>query len=194
MPNHGKGGRPKKPNSIHQLEGTGRNDRGTDVVLELPKTQSKAPSYIQFSKQCDRKVMFKMMSDWTVSMTGAAQIDSIMLSMMSDVLAEYADAQAERDWKKSGQMIDRFHKLSREFGMTPATRDMFAKEAKKEENYHEGYSTRTMSYTDKAIKYSQDIVDGKITACSDIKLACQRFLDDLKRTMRLALVLRPKIW
>jgi phage terminase large subunit-like protein len=38
-----------------------------------------------------------------------------------------------------------------------------------------------LSYAQRATKYAQDVVDGKLIACRWIKLACQRHLDDLKK-------------
>ena len=40
---------------------------------------------------------------------------------------------------------------------------------------------RGKHYKDVAIKYAQDVVDGKIIAGQDRINACQRFIDDLKR-------------
>ena len=38
-----------------------------------------------------------------------------------------------------------------------------------------------MSYTDKAIKYAQKVVDGRVVSGRYVKKACQRFLDDLSQ-------------
>ena len=38
-----------------------------------------------------------------------------------------------------------------------------------------------MNYTDKAIKYANDVVEGNIIACRYVTKACQRFLNDLKK-------------
>ena len=38
-----------------------------------------------------------------------------------------------------------------------------------------------MNYTDKAIKYANDVVEGNIVACRYVTKACQRFLNDLKK-------------
>ena len=36
-------------------------------------------------------------------------------------------------------------------------------------------------YSDRAIGYAQDVVDGNIVACEYVKQSCQRFLDDLQK-------------
>ena len=41
-----------------------------------------------------------------------------------------------------------------------------------------------MSYTDKAIKYAEQVVSGDVIACRYVKLSCQRFLNDLKKDWR----------
>ena len=43
-------------------------------------------------------------------------------------------------------------------------------------------SQRTdLSPSERAIQYAKDVVSGKLPNCKWVKLACQRFLDDLKR-------------
>ena len=37
-------------------------------------------------------------------------------------------------------------------------------------------------YSEKAIQYARDIVDGNIVSCENVQLACRRFLDDLERS------------
>ena len=133
MPNHGAGGRPKKPNSLHVLEGTARADRGTDVVVSIPEDQAVAPKDINW-ESFKRDEMFDMLENWVVHMTGAAKIDSILLTMMTDLLEVYAEAKAIGDTRGMGATIDRFHKLAREFGMTPSTRDSMVKAAEPENN------------------------------------------------------------
>lgn len=128
MPNHGAGGRPKRPNSLHVKEGTARNDRGTDVVMAIPQELAVEPTQWDFDR-FDRDQTFEMMKDWVISATGAAQIDSILLTMMTDLLEDYAIAKADHDIKGKGAIIDRFHKLAREFGMTPQTRDSIVEAA-----------------------------------------------------------------
>lgn len=131
MPNHGQGGRPKKPNSLHVLEGTARNDRGTDQLMEIPQELATEPELYDFSN-FNRDETFTMMKDWVIAAAGAATIDSILLTMMTDQLEVYAAAKADGDVRGMGAVIDRFHKLAREFGMTPSTRDTMVKAAAEE--------------------------------------------------------------
>ena len=112
----------KKPNSMHDRDGTGRADRGTDVLMVLPKDLAKEPEQYNF-KEFKRDEVFTMMKDWVIAATGAANIDTIMLTMMTDILEDYAAMKAEGDVRGKGACIDRYHKLAREFGMTPQTRD-----------------------------------------------------------------------
>ena len=131
MPNHGAGGRPKKPNSLHVFEGTARGDRGTDQLMVIPEDLAVEPVQYNF-EEFSRDDTFTMMKDWVISATGAAHIDSILLTMMTDLLEDYALCKAEGDLKGKGVIIDRFHKLAREFGMTPSTRDTMVKTAVEE--------------------------------------------------------------
>ena len=119
-------GRPKKPNSIHIRDGTDRADRGTDQLMVIPEEQAHEPQLYDFDK-FSRDSTFEMMKDWVIAATGAAQIDSILLTMMTDLLEDYAKARADDDYKAKGAIIDRFHRLAREFGMTPQTRDTMIK-------------------------------------------------------------------
>ncbi len=114
-------GRPKKPNEMHIFEGTARNDRGTDVVLQIDGDNAREPT-LQSLTTIDREETFNMFKDWVIMATGSAKIDEILLSMMVDQLEIYTEAKADRDVKTMGLTVDRFHKLAREFGMTPSTR------------------------------------------------------------------------
>ena len=109
----------KKPNSMHDRDGTGRADRGTDVLMVLPKDLAKEPEQYNF-KEFKRDEVFNMMKDWVIAATGAANIDTVMLTMMTDLLEDYSQAESARE---RGPILDRYHKLAREFGMTPSTRD-----------------------------------------------------------------------
>ena len=109
----------KKPNSMHDRDGTGRADRGTDVLMVLPKDLAKEPEQYNF-KEFKRDEVFNMMKDWVIAATGAANIDTVMLTMMTDLLEDYSQAESARE---RGLILDRYHKLAREFGMTPSTRD-----------------------------------------------------------------------
>ena len=120
--------RPKKPNELHILEGTARSDRGTDVVMQIPDELSNEPKLKELTT-VDRDDTFNMFKDWVIAATGAAQIDEIMLSMMVDQLEIYAQAKIDGDVRIMGLTIDRFHKLAREFGMTPATRSTLVSKA-----------------------------------------------------------------
>ena len=123
-----KGGAPKKPNALHVMEGTARTDRGTDQLMVIPPEIATDPVLFDFA-EFDEKKTFDMLKDWVIAATGAAQIDSIALTMMTDQLSLYAAAKAEGDSKSMGQILDRYHKLAREFGMTPSTRDRMIKAA-----------------------------------------------------------------
>ena len=114
--------RPSKPNSLHERDGTGRADRGTDVLIVLPPEIATEPVQYNFN-EFNRDEVFEMMKDWVIAATGAANIDTIMLTMMTDILEDYAAMKAEGDVRGKGACIDRYHKLAREFGMTPQTRD-----------------------------------------------------------------------
>lgn len=109
----------KKPNSMHDRDGTGRADRGTDVLIVLPKELAKEPEQYNFN-EFNRDEVFTMMKDWVIAATGAANIDTVMLTMMTDLLEDYSKATTARE---RGPILDRYHKLAREFGMTPSTRD-----------------------------------------------------------------------
>ena len=41
--------------------------------------------------------------------------------------------------------------------------------------------TRVKAKVDEATQYARDVVEGRIPACTYVKLACQRHLDDLLR-------------
>ena len=125
-------GRPRKPNSLHVAEGTARGDRGTDVTYQVPTELSREPKDLDWSK-FKRDKTFKVMKDWVIAATGAAEVDGILLTMMNDVLEEYASAKLSGDTRAMGPLIDRYHKLAREFGMTPATRDAMVKKAVEED-------------------------------------------------------------
>ena len=117
---------------MHVAEGTARADRGTDVVMEIPKKFAKQPDLIDWDK-FDKDKSFTMMRDWEIAATGAAKIDEILLSMMADQLELYAYCKTNGDLRGMGQIIDRFHRLATEFGMTPRTRDELIKKSQKEE-------------------------------------------------------------
>ena len=111
--------RPRKPNSMHNRDGTDRADRGTDVLIVLPKEIATEPVQYDFNN-FNRDEVFNMMKDWVIAATGAANVDTLLLTFMTDLLEDYKDAETA---KERGPIIDRFHKLAREFGMTPQTRD-----------------------------------------------------------------------
>ena len=73
------------------------------------------------------------MKNWVIAATGASKIDELMLSMMADQLELYAQMKMDGDTRGMGAIVDRFHKLAREFGMTPSTRDQFVNKANMEE-------------------------------------------------------------
>ena len=118
----------RKPNSIHARDGTGRADRGTDVIVVLPDELSADPTPFDFHK-FDRDEVFNMLRDWVIAATGSATIDTVMLTMMVDLLEDYAAAETARE---RGPILDRYHKLAREFGMTPQTREHMVKAAVRE--------------------------------------------------------------
>ena len=109
----------KKPNSMHARDGTARADRGTDVLMVLPQGIANEPEQYDFNN-FNRDEVFNMMKDWVIAATGAANIDTVMLTMMTDLLEDYSKAETARE---RGPILDRYHKLAREFGMTPSTRD-----------------------------------------------------------------------
>ena len=125
-------GRPRKPNSLHVAEGTARNDRGTDLVMEIPEDFKNEPEMVEWA-EFDKDRTFNMMKNWVIAATGASKIDELMLSMMADQLELYAKMKMDGDVKGMGLIVDRFHKLAREFGMTPSTRDQFVNKANMEE-------------------------------------------------------------
>ena len=131
--------RPRKPNELHQLEGTARADRGTDVTVQLDGDVADPPVLINFESGIDRDEIFKVLSDWTIHITGAAKVDGLLLSALVDQYELYSIS--KQDVKERGVMLqgdkgqyvnqsvynmntalDKIHKLMREFGMTPATR------------------------------------------------------------------------
>ena len=132
MPKNAPGqGRPRKPNEMHLNEGTARKERGTDVVMQIEGANAVEPRLRDLTIT-DREGTFTMFKDWVIAATGAARIDEILLSMMVDQLEIYAQAKADNDIRLMGSTIDRFHKMAREFGMTPATRSHMVKVAMKE--------------------------------------------------------------
>ena len=88
----------------------------------MPPEIATEPVQYDFN-EFNRDEVFTMMKDWVIAATGAANIDTIMLTMMTDILEDYAAMKAEGDVRGKGARIDRYHKLAREFGMTPQTRD-----------------------------------------------------------------------
>ena len=125
-------GRPKKPNELHVFEGTARNDRKTDVTLPINEQMSVEPKLTDLGYM-SKKEMFTLLKDWVIMASGAAKIDEILLNMMVDQLEIYAEAKIAKDVKLMGFTIDRFHKLAREFGMTPATRSQMINAVQKKE-------------------------------------------------------------
>ena len=125
-------GRPKKPNALHLFEGTARNDRDTDKLLTINEPMSVEPRLRDLST-IDREEVFTLFKDWVIMATGSAKIDEIMLNMMVDQIEIYSQAKKEFDIKTMGFCVDRFHKLAREFGMTPSTRDQMINSAQKKE-------------------------------------------------------------
>ena len=117
----------RKPNAIHARDGTGRADRGTDLLVVLPDELSADPPQFNF-KTFDRDEVFNMLRDWVIAATGSAVVDTVLLTMMVDLLEDYAAAETA---KERGPILDRYHKLAREFGMTPQTREHMVKAAVK---------------------------------------------------------------
>ena len=131
--------RPRKPNELHKLDGTARSDRGTDVTLSIKGSTADVPVLIDFSEEFDREAVYGVLCDWVVSITGAAKVDGMLLSMLVDQYEIYSIS--KRDVKERGTMLqgdkgqyvnhslfnmnkalDNIHKIMREFGMTPSTR------------------------------------------------------------------------
>ena len=132
-------GRPRKPNELHIYEGTARQDRGTDLIVQIEGDLAQPPALLSFEDDFDRDQVFKWLSDWALNVTGAAVIDSLMLSALVDQYEIYS--LSKKDVKERGMMLqgekgqyvnqslynmntalDKIHKLMREFGMTPSTR------------------------------------------------------------------------
>lgn len=148
-------GRPKKPNALHIMEGTARPVRGTDKVFKTPEPFQTKPKPINYTK-FKKKKFFKGLARWVESLTGQCSVDSIPLSVISDTMDIYIQAQIDIDengvfknqFDKFGNIIGKTEspafrirqqasnelmRLVREYGITPLSRDKFAK-AEDEEN------------------------------------------------------------
>ena len=78
----------RKPNELHKLEGTGRADRGTNVLLQIPESLATTPAsntLVTF----DREGTFEMLLDWVINATGSAAVDTFLLNMMVNELETY---------------------------------------------------------------------------------------------------------
>ena len=133
-------GRPKKPNSLHVLEGTARADRGTDQLMQVPDKLAVEPE-LKDLKNINEEATFELLKDWVIAATGAAHIDSYLLSMMVEELKTYAAISSELESNPTDRFLlnsrnnalNNFHKLASSFGMTPQTRDMMVKKVEDED-------------------------------------------------------------
>ena len=132
--------RPRKPNELHILDGTARADRGTKDLVKLEGDTAQVPVLVDFADEFDRERTYDLLCDWVVKVTGAAQIDGLLLSATVDQYEIYA--KSKKDVQENGIMLpsakggeyvnpalynmntamDKIIKLMKEFGMTPATR------------------------------------------------------------------------
>ena len=132
--------RPNKPNELHILHGTDRADRGTNTTITITEPVAKPPALIDFSQEFNKDKIFDLLSNWVIHITGAAEVDGLLLSLLVDQYEIYH--KAKKDVYDRGVMLDgskgpyinpsqylmnnaldKIHKLMREFGMTPATRN-----------------------------------------------------------------------
>lgn len=141
MPNHGKGGRPRKPNEMHSLEGTGRKDRGTKQVVKLVSKQDRVSMKPESILPEDHPV-FKRIAQVIESYGMENGLDSMLVSAIVSHWEIYCEAQ--QLYKTEGieaqvgrkmainvmnEQIIVLHKLMTEFGLTPSSRSgLHAKE------------------------------------------------------------------
>ena len=129
-------GRPRKPNSLHILEGTARADRGTDVDIVITPEISTEPTLLDLADGLDRVAVFEGLRQVVNQVSGQVQIDELLLSQLTDQYELYGQAKAfvrenglvDENGKQFAQVrimneaLNQCHKLMREFGLTPATR------------------------------------------------------------------------
>lgn len=135
------GGHNRKPAELHKLQGTGRNDRGTDVILEI---HSAFESDYDYVKGIDRDELFEHLKNWVTFHTGRVNIDKYLLSQLVDYYEIFYKAKSGYEelgttvTTERGSLVKNpnigimndahmnIRRIMYEFGMTPVSRSKLA--------------------------------------------------------------------
>lgn len=142
MPNHGAGGRPAKPAELHRLEGTGREERGNDIVLSIASANETvhvdAPEWLtEVNSQIDNAEYFDKFHRMVQRVFVHSDVDAHVVAMLISqydiyvqaqqrVLADGIDATVGPKDILAVYVMDKTMKniiaLLREYGLTPSAR------------------------------------------------------------------------